>query len=570
MAIPTGRPQQGGNPAAGNRSGIPTGRPPAQGGRPSGLPAPKTGGGLPTPNSEQRAATPSNPQRRPPAATSQGPLKRTSNGPQRPLPRRPEPELPDDSAFDALPEDDGFDEFNGGQDPFADVPQVKNAYDSFDNFAEEDPFKPIDDDDLYDDEEEEYEEAPKKNTPAPRAAPAPKVPEARVTRVSGNTKGPKRTPPKEDFSDSFMDEENLKLKQFGKKKKNVAKAGDFDARKNIEGQRKIYRGVFIGAIVAIVGLGAFQTFVPADTLSQTEVQSIVATSMGDTGYPTQRAEAFATSFMDTLLNYSNNEVSRAERTANLSYFYGPTAGTTGSLSDSSFAVSGAVLQDVVHGPVVFESKAISENSGSYAIGMLMRTSPSANDDRRPDEKAATDLRWSVFNVNVYYDAVKDSFAIAPGSPTLLPPESVISPSEVPVAKPLGTQYDGFPTSVNSTVQGFIEGYRISTKTNWDPIRQYVGSDAAETLKTGLGGRYEFIEPTNAASSIKDMQVFMVDESADTLKIDLTLEWVAINESDSRASFPSRYVMTLEKISGDDYRVAKFSPYYWVSDPAVSE
>lgn len=569
MAIPTGRPQQGGNPAAGNRSGIPTGRPPAQGGRPSGLPAPRAGGGLPTPNSGQNPAAPSNPQRRPSADSSQNPLRRPANGPQRPLPRRPEPELPDDSAFDALPDDNGFDEFNGAEDPFADVPQVKNAYDSFDSFAEEDPFKPIDDDELYEDEEDEYEEPPKK-APAPRAAPAAKVPEARVTRVSGNTKGPKRTPPKEDFSDSFMDEENLKLKQFGKKKKKVAKAGDFDARKNIEGQRKIYRGVFIGAMVAIVGFGAFQTFVPTDTLSQDEVQSIVALSMGDTGYPTQRAEGFATSFMDTLLNYSDNEVNRAERAEKLSYFYGPTAGTTGNLSDTSFAVSGGVLQDVVHGPVVFESRAISENSGSYAIGMLMRTSPSANDERKPDEKAATDLRWTVFNVNVYYDAVKDSFAIAPGSPTLLPPESVISPSEVPIAKPLGTAYDGFPTSVNSTVQGFIEGYRVSTKSNWDPIRQYVGSDAPEALKTGLGGRYTFVDPTKSTSSIKDMQVFKVDEEANTLKVDLTLEWVAINETDSRASFPSRYVMTLEKISGDDYRVAKFSPYYWVSDPAASE
>lgn len=464
---------------------------------------------------------------------------------------------------------------------FTDLEVDKDSYDDIVNQEEDNPFEhiPMGDFSFLDDDKDDFENVSEQEvTSKPvhtshdsgsvkpngqrEVAREPKSPEQKTTvsRVRGDTRIPVSKVKQEEFSDSFVDKENVKLKPFGKK----VKVGDFDSRNNLESKRKFYRGLFIFGLVAVIGFGAYQTFFPKNILSPNEVEQIAMTSVGETAFPKVRGEGFAVSFIDTLINYSGEDVDRAHRSVALSYFYGRLDNARTGESGSEFVnFNGNFKQNVVHGPVIVSSRSLTDNAGSFQVGVLMRTSNLSNAENKSlSDKAEEELRWTVFNVNVYYNAETDSLAIAPGSPTLLPANNVVANSEVPKAQPLGTDFDDYPESIKATVHGFLNGYRTSSKSDWERIRQYIGSDADESLKNGLNSRFDFIEKDNPASSIKSFEVFATDETHNVLKVDLTVEWVIPGEN-SNIGFPSRYVVTLEKVSGNDYRVTKFAPYYWV-------
>jgi len=575
MGIPTG-PQQGGNTG---RGGLPTGN--GQGGqnpapqrqRPGGLPQPtrpaegsqpaRRESGLPGIGSEesrpvqQRPSSAPTGNRQQPRQQPQAPQQPVRQQAQRPPARAPQQALPEapDEQFD-----DPFGGFDSEQeDLFSDVPRsyTERVADDDSGFDDDDPFsQDAAGVDSEDDEEEIYEPEPEIRK-APRAAPA-----AKPRRLSGATKAPQKAKAaSEDYEEEFVDKENLKLKPFGKPKKK-AKVGDFDPRKNLEGRGRLYRGIFLTAIVVVVGFGAYQTFWPQQSLSVSEVQNIAALQSGETGFPTTRGQGFALSFMDSLLNIEPDSADESKRNAALSYFFG----TDGDASTQSFSESvnavGNLSQQVVYGPVILDSTALTANAASYEVGLLMSTSAKGAPEDDNDPATASDkLRWVAFNVNVYYDAKKDSFAIAPNSPSLLPAPAVESPSTVPEGEPLGEAKDDYSESVKAVVVGFLEGYRESTKDSTDKIFQYIGSDADKSLKDGLGGRYQFSKPDDPASSIQ-MEVYQPGASANELKILLTVDWQIAVDGESSVTFPSHYVMTLTSKGGGDYKVTKFAPYYW--------
>lgn len=565
MGIPTG-PQQGQGPS---RGGIPTGRPPGNQQpaqprqRPAGIPQPQ--------NPAQPAARPANapgspaPQRRP-VQPQQRPVQqpqRQAPPAQRPPQRAPEPE--------ALPQvaDETFEDpfaFNGqDEDPFSDVPQGygdQNGYGD-DQFIEDDPFSPVgvDQSDDYSEDEDTYVPEPEPRRTAATASPA-----ARPRRLQGTSRAPERgRAADEEYEEEFVDKKNLKLKPFGKPKKK-ARAGDFDARKNMEGQRKLYRGIFVAAVLAIVGFGAYQTFWPQESLSYAEVEEIASVAVGDTGFPTTRGEGFALNFVDSLMNIQPGQESAARRTAALSYFFGGAGDSKA--ADAAVATVGNISQSVVYGPVVLDSSPITANAAAYEIGVLLSTSDAdvpVSEGSVGDAEVAESLRWVSFNVNVYYDEAKNSFAVAPNSPSLLPAPSVAAPSVVPAGEPLGEAVDNAPESIDATVLGFIDGYRQSSKTDFSKILQYIGSNADETLRDGLASRYQFATPDDPASSVK-MDVYAPGGSSDLseLKIDLTVDWQIPTGENSSVTFPSHYVLTLQNTGGSgDYTVTKFAPYYWI-------
>jgi len=579
MGIPTGGPQQGGNNPAGG--GVPTGRTP-ENRQPAQPQRQRPAGGIPQPQqpSPQRPARSEDqlpggaPQRRPaPQRPSSGLPSQGGSAPQRaqhrpqsaPQPQRPVGR-PQPEALPVVPDEQFDDSFSfGGQDDdlFSDVP--KSVYEDIDSDEslgfDDDIFETVTDDSA---DEDDFEAEP---APAPRRAPvaeAPRAPAAKPRRLQGTNRAPERSKAaSEEYSEEFVDKEELKLKPFGKPKKK-AKVGDFDPRKNLEGQRKLYRGLFIGAIVAIVGFGAYQTFWPQENLSAAEVENIAALTVGETGFPTTKGEGFAQSFMESLLTVDSGPENIAKRTAALSYFYG----TTGDARafDSALTTVGNISQQVVYGPVVLDSTPISSNAAAYEIGVLLSTTDSAipvATGTAGNEAVAESMRWVSFNVNVYYDAEKDSFAVAPNSPSLIPAPSVEAPSVVPKGEPLGDGLDDYPESVNATVVGFLSGYRESTKDSFDKILQYIGTDADESLRDGLGSRYQFATPDNPSNSI-DIEVFQPGEDASELKVALTVDWQIPTSENSSVTFPSHYVLTLQSKGGSsDYTVTKFAPYYWV-------
>ncbi len=580
MGIPTGSPQ-GQNPAGG---GLPAGRPqggqqpPQQRPRQGGLPQPQQGAPRQAPSRQApsrvppRQGQPAQPSRQPQRAPQQMPQQRPQAAP---VPQRRQEELPDvpDESFE-----DPFDFDGPSNDPFSDLPQGYGQGSEDELTLEDDPFTQIEGDQRFDYGDEESFDEPdyQPTSQQPQQLPQRQSSAARPARLEGVVRPPAPSRrAEEEYSEDFVDKENLKLKAFGSgkggKSKKTAKVGDFDARKNMEGQRKIYRGVFIAAIVAIVGFGAYQTFLPQEALSTEEVESIAAAAVGETGFPTTKGEGFAISFIDSLLNLEPGQDGLASRSAALSYFYG--TGGDSRPADSALTSVGNIRQQVVYGPVALDSTPLTANAASYEIAVLIKTTDvdaPVQTGVQGNEQIAASLRWVSFNVNVYYDEAKNSFAIAPNSPTLLPAPSVEPPSALPASEPLGDSVDNYPESIRATVIGFLSGYRESTKTNFDKILQYIGTDADEALRDGLGSRYEFANAGDPASST-DISVFAPNGEADLseLKIQLTVDWRVPAGDDSGVVIPSHYVLTLQSSNGVDYTVTKFAPYYWTetSEPA---
>lgn len=576
MGIPTGSPQ-GGNPS---RGGLPTGRTPGSEQpaqqprqRPSGLPQPEqTASQQPVRRPQQQPTQGTQQQRRPAQRPTGGGLPTPAANPpqaqprrqapaQRPIQEAPQEELP------LAPEEDFSDAFGGfdedTEDLFSDVPEQYrggSTESDLESFDEDDPFSS---DTTYEDEEEDQDDFEPEPVQEPRRAERKSTPPAKPRRLQGNSRAPERSRSADDeYSEDFVDKKELKLKPFGKPKKK-AKVGDFDQRKNLEGQRKLYRTIFLVAIVAIVGFGAYQTFWPQKSLSVAQVEDIAALQTGQTGFPTTRGEGFALSFMDSLLNVEPGDADEAKRTAALSYFYGA-SGDSKSF-DSALTAVGDIKQQVVYGPVVLDSTALTDSAASYEIGVLMSTTDgkaAAQQGTAQAEATADSLRWVAFNVNVYHDAKKDSFAIAPNSPSLIPAPAVEAPSSVPEGEPLGEVVDDYPESVKATVVGFLSGYRESSKSNYDKILQYIGADADESLRNGLDSRYQFATPDDPASSI-EMDVYQTGDTLNELKVLLTVDWQINAGSESSVTFPSHYVLTLTSAGGGNYTVTKFAPYYWV-------
>jgi len=566
MGIPTG-PQQGGNTG---RGGLPTGRVPGsqqpgqqRGTSPQGgtqRPAqPRRESGLPGLGEDQ----PRQPQQRPagaPAPRQAPPRQSPAQAPRQQPSRQPVREQPQ-ALPDAADEqfDDPFESFDGeNEDLFSDVPRGYQDESSSDNsYDEDDPFSSTDPDEEEEEDAFEPEPEPEPQRPAKRQKPEPA---AKPRRFQGNSRAPQRSKSAdEEYSEEFVDRKSLKLKPFGKDSKKRARVGDFDQRKNLEGQRRIYRGVFIAAVLAVVSFGFYQTFWPQQTLSVAEVQNIAALQSGETGFPTTKGEGFAISFIDSLLTVDPADENSAKRSAALSYFYGTDGGNDQAFSDA-MATVGSVRQQVVYGPVALDSTALTANAASYEVGVLLSTSDKSTDTQDPEAEASS-LRWVAFNVNVYYDEKNDSFAIAPNSPSLMPAPSVKAPSAVPAGEPLGESIDDYPESIKATVTGFLDGYRQSSKGNIDKILQYIGTDADESLRDGLNGRYQFATPDDPETSI-EMQVFRPGDSNSELKVLLKVDWQIPLSGESSVTLPSHYVLTLDSQGGGDYKVTKFAPYYW--------
>jgi hypothetical protein len=360
--------------------------------------------------------------------------------------------------------------------------------------------------------------------------------------------------PLEDYEErpSFVDSKSKKLKPFGKK--NI-KVSDLDDRKDLSGSRKATQIVVIAGVVSLIAFGAFKTFWPQESLTPDDVRSISLEANGEIGYPTQRAEGFAKSFIEAYLTVDNrNETSKTV----IASFYGAenNAPTRSESSD--------LVQKIITGPIVFDSTPISQSSGNFTIGALVST---AGEGTKNPDTDPTNTRWAVFSVNVFYSAKSDSFAVTPDSPTVLPPESIKPSSEVPGADSLGEKVDNnVNESIKSTVTGFVKAFQESTETSHSAMDQYVIASAPPELMKGLGGKFTFENPEDPDSSI-NYEAFQPAAGGE-LKVIVDTKWTTrANNSEASISYASKYVMTLEKQGNGKYLVSKFAPFYYVEAPA---
>ena len=458
----------------------------------------------------------------------------------------------------------------GLNNPSSNYPDDDNAY--FEDYDDYDD----DIDDMSDEEYEEYEKKVKQQEAYDRNDVDQSLVEREVKTKRGRKNKTSKNKKDTTGRDVFVDEKELKVKPFGKRK---LKVNDFDERKNKQKTAKIVSTGIIILLVGLVGLGVKNAVVPPKVYTEEEISAISLNSIGYNNFPEERGKSFVEDFMKAYLTLGTDaDVSNA-----LSYFY------TGVVSDPSRSVDNGVIshtpssnltvngfyqQKVVIDPKVYNSLIINDNAASYSVRSLVQpntnVAPNERGDLPPLEGALP--YWISFNVNVYYDSEKDIMYISQDSPSIIPNEDVGAASDIPKSQPLG---NGIKTEeqtvsqITPVINGFVQGYAKSSSTNISSIEQYLSPTATSDTKDGLND--EFVLAGSPTNAIK-IQSFNTN-NPNELKVLVMVDWLknitlrGSTESLASTVNNSQYVATLVK-NGDKWEVDKFDAVKYV--PEVKE
>ena len=353
--------------------------------------------------------------------------------------------------------------------------------------------------------------------------------------------------------DTFIDEDNKKLKPFGRSSQRGAKVGEFDQRKNMRSQQKAVQAIFIALAVLAVGLGLYRLIVPPKTLHEDEVLSLINASTGKNGFPQEEGGAFAQEFMKAYL--SNDDSPITQRV--LSYYYtGKMDGTSGNSTTQS--PQGDFAQRVVYGPTIYKSLPVSAKSGSYTIGALVE--PRSSQGKAPADGSA--VKWMFFNVNVYYDKATNTFSIPSDSPTIVPAAASGANNMVPDPKPVSKQQpsEDLGNDTRSVVIGYIKGYATSSVQDHTALDQYVTNSKDPKLIEGLDNQFSLAGDEESSIVTKAYPT----EDPSVVKVQTQVQWLsrAVGAGNAANAYTSNYVVTLTKQSNGKYLVSKFAPEYY--------
>lgn len=363
--------------------------------------------------------------------------------------------------------------------------------------------------------------------------------------------------------DVFIDKKNKKVKPLGKKRKERRSKKDkekIDDRKNVGKRITIISIIVIIFLVLIGGAGFYNAIFPPKSLTPDDVSEIIMSEVDTTRFPLEEGKGFAKDFIEAYLNV-NSEVAKEV----LGYYY------TGELKDFAEApnlkVSTDYNQNIIFGPTIYEAKGITDYSANYIVGSLVSYSSNKNANN-PDSSDESLYKWVFFNVNVYYDKTKDSFAITPESPTLVPSTEVLVPTDVPSKKALGagTVDQQLTNEISSVVVGFITAYAASSSSEHSALDQYIVANPDPELLKGLNGEFSF-----ASEDPKESIQFLAypTDIAGEVKVSVVIDWRNSVNNDPlnkiNVDYRSTYVMTLNLQENGKYLVSKFAPEYYVSE-----
>lgn len=352
--------------------------------------------------------------------------------------------------------------------------------------------------------------------------------------------------------DKFIDKNEMKIVPIGGKK---ARAKDFDDRKNSITPLKAFRLMLFGTIVSLFVFGIKNTFFPSNVFTAEEISTIARDSVGDTGYPIERGQAFAENFIKAYLNLDNTDVNNKDL---LSEFYGGTDTKSGARGNVSLGQYIENKQKPLTEPKTFEIINTTENSTMYKITTLV----SDETGNSLSENISTS-HWISFAVNVYYDEKTQKMSIPEGNPYIIPSYELDDFNSVPEAFHLGNGEDTSDEQERElfpTVAGFLKAYAISSEENHNDLVQYITEDATSDLYSGFNGT---VKLASSDEQSIEYNSYNTDEE-NTWKLDITVTWKdtkSVND-DSGAIYTSRYVMTITKF-GKKYLVTKFNPYIYI-------
>ena len=334
-----------------------------------------------------------------------------------------------------------------------------------------------------------------------------------------------------------------------KKKKIIPTGGErakvndknLDDRKNTLVFLKAIRFVLLLVIFGLFGLGIKNTFFPAQIYTNEDIENIVKTSMGETGFPKDRGRAYAQEYLNTYLNSTQSKLSKdllSKLQNNIDKNYNESAET--SLSGKSITNATTFLQKPFYYPSLLSEKVYSLNSAVY--------------------------KFSV-QVSVTYDEKTDSLSIVE-SPTLIPNYNINKTTNTFYYKKPGTgeQTDSkMGETLKSTILGFLEAYSKSSFKEHSALDQYIPHDKPIKLINGFNNTVK-LEPNTVNYKI------YTSKKENEWKVDLTVSWLDLQSSNNSegVKYQSHYLMTIQKTEDNVYLVTAFIPYPIIKDEQAND
>lgn len=356
-----------------------------------------------------------------------------------------------------------------------------------------------------------------------------------------------------------------------KKKKIIPTGGErakvndknLDDRKNTLVFLKVIRFILLLVIFGLFGLGIKNTFFPAQIYTNEDIENIVKTSMGETGFPKDRGRAYAQEYLNAYLNSTQSKLSRDVLSKLENNIENNNNSSNNILSGKSITNASTFLQKPFYYPTLFSEKVYTLNSAVYKFSVFMTNSNGELTDRDGNLNGS----WVSFQVSVAYDEKTDSLSVVE-APTLIPNYNKNSPSSSFYYKKPGTgeQSEGKITeALKSTVYGFLEAYSKSSFKEHSALDQYIPHDKPIKLINGFNNTVKL--ETNSVNYIT-----YDTKKENEWKLDITLSWLDLQSSNNSegVKYESHYLMTVQKTEDNVYLVTDFVPYPNIRDESQSD
>lgn len=356
-----------------------------------------------------------------------------------------------------------------------------------------------------------------------------------------------------------------------KKKKIIPTGGErakvndknLDDRKNTLVFLKVIRFVLLLVIFGLFGLGIKNTFFPAQIYTNEDIENIVKTSMGETGFPKDRGRAYAQEYLNAYLNSTQSKLSRdllSKLQNNIDKVSNDSVDN--SLSGKSVTNTTTFLQKPFYYPSLLSEKVYTLNSAVYKFSVFMTNSNGELTDR----DGSLNGSWVSFQVSVSYDEKTDSLFVVE-SPTLIPNYNINKSTNTFHYKKPGT---GEPAdskmneTLKSTIYGFLEAYSKSSFKEHSALDQYIPHNKPIKLINGFNNTVKL--ETNTVN-YKTYTTTRENE----WKVDVTVQWLDLQSSNNSegVKYESHYLMTIQKTEDNVYLVTDFVPYPNIKDEKAS-
>lgn len=370
----------------------------------------------------------------------------------------------------------------------------------------------------------------------------------------------------------WVSKKKKKIIPTGGKRAKKIKNKDVDNRRDKKKLQNFVWLIFLLVILSFLGLGIKNTFFPDGKFTVAEIQKIVKSTVGDTGFPLEKGRAYSQEF---LYNYLNSTDDKGAQEILNRFYTGSASNSASGSSSTGKSVPSSIQSKTDDGqmstsqvkvaqkpalmPILFEEKAISSYSAIYKYSVYMTNTDGSTRNAENDLTGS----WMSFSVSVYYDKSNDTVSIVE-APTVVPTYAIKKPDQLPKERALGNGREDTKalTTLTPTIHGFIKAYALSSTTKHDIIDQYITDPKNPDLTAGLGGTMQL---ENDVSSIKKT-VYDTDDQ-NTYKVDVTVTWqnIQVTPKGSGVSFTSHYVMTIQNMGNGVYRVSSFKPYMYVKE-----